>query len=119
MITPQNVIQSIDQMPVPAPTPHAPNVPPTGAPHTVTARTIVTTDPMITACHADIFITGSSTSRSTMGISAMSVLPQVVCAGSSDWTNEGKASASTEITPPREKPGIIANDRLIYIIRLQ
>jgi hypothetical protein len=103
MITPQKVIQSIDQMPVPAPTPHAANVPPTGALHTMIARAIVTKEPMITACHADIRSTGSSTRRSTMGISAMSVLPNVECAGSSDWTNEGRASASIEITPPTGK----------------
>ena len=108
MITPQKVIQSIDQMPVPAPTPHAANVPPTGAFHTVIARMIVTTDPMMTACQADIRSTGSSTSRSTMGISAMSVLPSVECAGLSDWTNEGRASASIEITPPTGKPDITA-----------
>jgi hypothetical protein len=94
MITPQKVIQSIDHMPVAAPTPHAAKVPPTGAPHTVMARMIVTTAPMITACHADIRITGSNTSSSTIGISAISVLPSVECAGSSDWTNEGSASAS-------------------------
>src|SRR6185437_1001683 len=113
MITPQKVIQSIDQTPVAAPTPHARRVPPTGAPHTVTARTIVTTDPMMTACQADIRSTGSSTSSSTMGISAISVLPQVEWAGLSDWINAGTASASTEITPHTGQSGIVANDRLI------
>lgn len=79
--------QSIDQTPVPAPMPHAPKVSPTSALHKVTARMTVTTDPIITACHADIRRTGSS---STMGISAMGVLLHVESAGLSDWTNAGK-----------------------------
>jgi hypothetical protein len=109
MITPQNVIQSIDQKPVPAPTPQAPRASPTGVLHTVIARMIVTTVPMITACQADIFSTGSRISSSTMGTSAMSVLPSVECAGLSGWTNEGRASASTEITPPAGKPGTVVH----------
>src|SRR5215472_11195686 len=92
MITPQNVIQSIDQMPVPAPTAHAPNVPPTGAPQTAIARMMVTTAPMITARHADIRITGSSIRSRTIGMSATSVLPSVEWAGLSDWVNDPVAA---------------------------
>ena len=77
MITPQNVIQLIDQKPVPAPMPQAPNASPAGVLHTVIARMIVTTAPMVTACHADIFSTGSKMSSNTMGTSAISVLPSV------------------------------------------
>src|SRR5581483_6694554 len=91
MITPQNVIQSIDQKPVPAPSPHAANVSLAGVPHTVAARMIVTTAPIVTACHADIRMTGSKTSSSTIGISAMSVLPSVECAGLSDWVKPAAA----------------------------
>src|SRR5438309_1023842 len=98
MITPQNVIQSIDQKPVPAPTPQAANVLPTGEPQTVIARTMVTAAPMITARHADIRITGSSISSRTIGTSATSVLPSVECAGLSDWTNEDPLTAETRKT---------------------
>ena len=113
MITPQKVIQSIDQTPVAAPKPQAREGPADRrAPHG-DRQEIVTTEPMMTACQADIRSTGSSTSSSTMGISAMSVLPQVEWAGLSDWVNAGRASASTEITPHAGQSGIIANDRLI------
>src|SRR5579875_2237378 len=94
MTTPQKVIQSIDQNPVPAPTPQAPKASPAGAPHTAMARMIVTRAPMMTACHADIRSTGSRTSSSTIGTSATSVLPRVECAGFSGWTNDPAAAAA-------------------------
>src|SRR5215469_14021107 len=93
MMTPQNVIQSMDQSPVPAPMPHAAKVPPTGAFQIVIAMTIVTTAPTVTACQADIRSTGSSTRSTMTGTSASSVLPSVEFVGSSDWTKEGSASA--------------------------
>src|ERR1051326_6413020 len=96
MITPQNVIQLIDQKPVPAPMPHAANASPADALHTVIARMIVMMAPIVTACHADIFSAGSTMSSTTMGTSAISVLPSVEWAGSSDWVN-GCAAAS-EVT---------------------
>ena len=120
MITPQNVIQSIDQIPVAAPTPHAPKAPPAGASQTVIARMIVTTAPMMTACHADMRSTGRSTSSSTIGMSAMSVLPKVECAGSSDCTNEGSGSASMSIVPlSAEEPTSLRHDRPIQTIVTQ
>jgi hypothetical protein len=81
MITPQNVIQSIDQTPVPAPMAQALKVLPVGTCHTVMARMIVTAAPMITACQADIRSAASRTSSTTIGTRATSVLPSVECAG--------------------------------------
>src|SRR5215471_3562628 len=99
MITPQNVIQSIDQMPVPAPMAHAPRVLPTGESQTVIARMMVTTAPMITARHADIRITGSRIRSRTIGMSATSVLPSVECAGLSDWTSDDPAASDRALAP--------------------
>ncbi len=99
MITPQNVIQSIDQKPVPAPTPHAAKTSPAGAPQTVMARMMVTAAPMITARQADIRITGSSISSRTIGMSATSVLPNVEWAGLSDWLNGDPAASEPALVP--------------------
>src|SRR6185437_1294425 len=99
MMTPQNVIQSIDQIPVPAPMAQVPKVPPIGELQTVIARMIVTTEPMITARHADIRITGSSMSSKTIGMSATSVLPSVECAGLSDWMNDDPAASDRASAP--------------------
>ena len=85
MITPQNTTQSTDQIPVTAPRPYEAIVLANGACHTAVARMIVTTEPMITVCHAVIRKTASKTSNRTTGTRASRVLPATEFSGSRTW----------------------------------
>jgi predicted metal-binding membrane protein len=74
---PQKTIQSMDQIPVPAPIAQAWNVGPAGDPQMVIAMMMVTTAPMITASQAVSRMTARSTSNNASGSSATRVLPRV------------------------------------------
>jgi hypothetical protein len=88
MTTPQNVIQSMAHKPVPAPIAHTAIACLAGVCQMPIAMITVTTAPMITACQAGIRMPARSTSSSTIGTSAASVLPSVVCSGSRFCTKD-------------------------------
>src|SRR4051794_37466508 len=103
MITPQNTIQSTDQTPVAAPSPYAARVSPNGAPQTATPRMIVTTEPMITACHADIRSTASRKSSTATGTSASSVSPATEPSGSRTWLNMAPPGGTFRDVSPADR----------------